>query len=143
MPGKHDHPKRARRHHSSRVTCEARKRQQDPSPPGPKRECDSIDYHHEPTIHPSNAIPARQIRCLSDEDNRLLDELLIASKVLYVPAPPPLLLEADTSASSKDASRILHIFNDGYRRLIEMSKQLGAFAKLTDQDQIALLKGVF
>jgi hypothetical protein len=143
VPGKHDRPKRARRHHSSRVTCEARQRQDQDTPPlCPKRECDSVDRQESP-IHSPNAIVARQIRCLADEENQLLDELLIVSKVLYVPPPPPVLFEANASVSSKDATRILHIINDGYRRLIEMSKQLTAFAKLADEDQIALLKGVF
>jgi hypothetical protein len=96
------------------------------------------------------------------EAQRRLDELHTASMVNFRPVEAPILhqtsatqhlpIQGDTAAAPTasgnstgrtelTAQLIVSIFNERYRRVIEMSKQMRVFSALSENDQIALLKG--
>lgn len=77
----------------------------------------------------------------------MLSELQEASSALRVSEAELSELLAggflDTSPENITANRAVMMMERGYRRLIEMCKQLSVFSQLCQDDQIALIKGAF
>ncbi|XP_071453757.1 nuclear hormone receptor HR96 [Hetaerina americana] len=83
-------------------------------------------------------------RHLNEVERSKLNELVVANQALLAPLDADLSAPLDTSVCGGGEPVLLDIINltaVAIRRLIKMSKRIGAFKSLCQEDQVALLKG--
>ncbi|XP_046401501.1 nuclear hormone receptor HR96-like isoform X2 [Ischnura elegans] len=83
-------------------------------------------------------------RHLNEVERAKINELVVANQALLAPLDADLSAPLDTSVCGGGEPVLLDIINltaVAIRRLIKMSKRIGAFKSLCQEDQVALLKG--